>query len=290
MRPHAERVTLMWLHRLGPGTAVPCDPWPRNSEARFRQVAIFRKGWMTSSSLCLHHVCFALASWKYMAVILSRGLSLQWSSWTGYLSPRDFGCGEFPLNAQHRTNELHSPADSSPSSHCVYKKDAGTLNIVSSPTKVPSGLMLCMAIACCQVNKSTRRSVWGRHLTAFLSRRSLGTESKVFRGDETSRKTGLSTISKGTNRLDPLCPGALPETQTECPLQIWRLVTGCTLSATLEILILQVLFHPWGFESMAYYMLNKYSTSVGRQGITLHLCHLLYQVSFNYDNFLNFFF
>lgn len=169
MRTHTEQVTLMRLHRLGPGTAVPCDPWPRNSEARFLQVAIFRKGWATPSSLCLHHVCFALASWKYMAVILSRGLSLQWSRWTGYLSPRDFGCGEFPLNAQHRTNELHSPADSSPFVPLCLQERCCTLNVVFSLTKVPSGLMLCMAMAC-QVNESTRRSVWGRHLTAFLGR------------------------------------------------------------------------------------------------------------------------
>lgn len=49
------------------------------------------------------------------------------------------------------------------------------------------------------------------------------------------------------------------------------------------------LFPPWGFEFMAYYMLNKYSTSVGSQGITLHLM-IVYQVSFDYDNFLDFFF
>lgn len=48
-------------------------------------------------------------------------------------------------------------------------------------------------------------------------------------------------------------------------------------------------FPPWGFEFMAYYMLNKYSASVGSQGITLHLM-IVYQVSFDYDNFLNFFF
>lgn len=70
-----------------------------------------------------------------MAVILSRGLSLQWSSWTGPFSPSDCGCGKSPLNAQHFSSWALQPADAFPSSHptppilfrgkkCVYKKDA----------------------------------------------------------------------------------------------------------------------------------------------------------------------
>ena len=49
---------MLWLPRLGPGSAVQSDPWPWKCEECFLQVAVFRKGWITPRALCLHHVWF----------------------------------------------------------------------------------------------------------------------------------------------------------------------------------------------------------------------------------------